>query len=46
MIAAYEAEMNVVIHADGGSLQATVTDGQLDVDVVDHGAGIADIARP
>lgn len=45
MIAAYEAEMNVVIHADGGTLQATLTEGQLDVDVVDHGPGIADIEQ-
>ena len=40
MIASYEAEMNVVIHADGGRLEATVSDGQLDVDVVDRGPGI------
>jgi anti-sigma regulatory factor (Ser/Thr protein kinase)/Fe-S-cluster-containing hydrogenase component 2 len=44
MIAAYEAEMNVVIHAEGGGrLEATVSDGQLDVDVVDRGPGIADV---
>ena len=44
MIAAYEAEMNVVIHAtDGGRLEATVSDGQLDVDVVDTGPGIDDV---
>ena len=44
MIAAYEAEMNVVIHAtSGGRLDATVSDGQLDVDVVDGGPGIADV---
>ncbi len=44
MIAAYEAEMNVVIHTSGGGrLDATVTSGQLDVDVVDHGPGIPDV---
>ena len=44
MIAAYEAEMNVVIHAEGGGrLEAAVSDGQLDVDVVDRGPGIADV---
>ena len=44
MIAAYEAEMNVVIHAEGGGrLEAVVSDGQLDVDVVDRGPGIADV---
>jgi anti-sigma regulatory factor (Ser/Thr protein kinase)/Fe-S-cluster-containing hydrogenase component 2 len=44
MIAAYEAEMNVVIHAESdGQLEAAVSDGQLDVDVVDSGPGIADV---
>ena len=44
MIAAYEAEMNVVIHAEGGGrLEAAVSDGQLDVDVIDEGPGIADV---
>jgi anti-sigma regulatory factor (Ser/Thr protein kinase)/Fe-S-cluster-containing hydrogenase component 2 len=44
MIAAYEAEMNVVIHAEGGGrLEAAVSDGQLDVDIVDHGPGIPDV---
>ena len=40
MIAAYEAEMNVVIHAEGGGrLEAAVSDGQLDVDVIDERTG-------
>jgi serine/threonine-protein kinase RsbT len=43
MIAAYEAEMNVVIHADGGSLEATVDEHQVDVDVTDAGPGIPDV---
>ncbi len=44
MIAAYEAEMNVAIHAEGdGRLEAAVSDGQLDVDVIDHGPGIPDV---
>ena len=44
MIAAYEAEMNVVIHAEGGGrLEAAVSDGQLDVDVIDEGPGIPDV---
>jgi anti-sigma regulatory factor (Ser/Thr protein kinase)/Fe-S-cluster-containing hydrogenase component 2 len=44
MIAAYEAEMNVVIHAEGGGrLEAAVSDGQLDVDVLDDGPGIPDV---
>ena len=45
MIAAYEAEMNVVIHTVGGRLEATVSDGQLDVDVVDRGPGIPDVPQ-
>ena len=45
MISAYEAEMNVVIHAAGGHLEATVSDGQLDVEVVDRGPGIANVAK-
>jgi len=45
MIAAYEAEMNVVIHTEGGRLEATVSDGQLDVDVVDRGPGIPDVPQ-
>jgi anti-sigma regulatory factor (Ser/Thr protein kinase)/Fe-S-cluster-containing hydrogenase component 2 len=45
MIAAYEAEMNVVIHADGGRLDATLSAGQVDVDVVDRGPGIPDIPQ-
>lgn len=45
MIAAYEAEMNVVIHSVGGRLEAALTDSQIDVDVVDEGPGIADIEQ-
>jgi len=44
VIAAYEAEMNVVIHAaQGGVLEAAVDEGQLDVSVSDGGPGIPDI---
>ena len=45
MIAAYEAEMNVVIHSVGGRLEASLSDSQVDVNVVDAGPGIADIER-
>ncbi len=44
MIAAYEAEMNVVIHSQGGALEAVVGEHQLDVDVKDDGPGIPDVA--
>jgi anti-sigma regulatory factor (Ser/Thr protein kinase)/Na+-translocating ferredoxin:NAD+ oxidoreductase RNF subunit RnfB len=43
MIAAYEAEMNVVIHASKGSIRYTLDPGQLDIEVVDEGPGIPDI---
>ena len=37
MIAAYEAEMNVVIHSVGGRLEASLSDSRIDVNVVDLG---------
>lgn len=45
MIAAYEAELNVVIHARQGAFRAVVTSDRVDVDVVDAGPGIPDIER-
>jgi len=45
MIAAYEAEMNVVIHSDGGRLEAKIGDRSIDVTVVDRGPGIPDIEQ-
>lgn len=43
MIAAYEAEMNVVIHSHGGELRAQLGEGRLEVEVIDAGPGIPDI---
>ena len=43
MIAAYEAEMNVVIHARTGSMWARLDEGRLDLEVSDEGPGIQDI---
>jgi len=43
MVAAYEAEMNVIIHAHRGTLQATVDGTEVVVDVIDEGPGIPDI---
>ena len=43
MIAAYEAEMNVVIHAKLGTMEAAVDQGQVEVIVADEGPGIPDI---
>lgn len=43
MIAAYEAEMNVVIHAKGGRLEAHLAEVGIHVDVIDNGPGIPDL---
>jgi anti-sigma regulatory factor (Ser/Thr protein kinase) len=42
MIAAHEAEMNVVIHARRGTMKAVLDDQQARVEVIDEGPGIAD----
>ena len=43
MIASYEAEMNVVIHARTGTLWARVDSGKLDLEVADEGPGIPNV---
>jgi anti-sigma regulatory factor (Ser/Thr protein kinase)/ferredoxin len=43
MIAAYEAEMNVVIHARAGTLWARLDGGKLDLEIADEGPGIPDV---
>lgn len=43
MIAAYEAEMNVVIHARQGQMRSQLSEGKVEVEVADEGPGIADI---
>jgi anti-sigma regulatory factor (Ser/Thr protein kinase) len=43
-IAAYEAEMNVVMYARHGRLAVSVTPARVTVDVDDEGPGIPDIA--
>ena len=43
MVAAYEAEMNVVIHARSGTMEVAVDSHQVDVAVTDEGPGIPDI---
>lgn len=43
MIAAYEAEMNVVIHARTGTLWARVDEEKLDLEVADEGPGIPNV---
>jgi anti-sigma regulatory factor (Ser/Thr protein kinase)/Pyruvate/2-oxoacid:ferredoxin oxidoreductase delta subunit len=43
MIASYEAEMNVVIHARTGTLWARLDRGKLDLEVADEGPGIPNV---
>jgi anti-sigma regulatory factor (Ser/Thr protein kinase)/Na+-translocating ferredoxin:NAD+ oxidoreductase RNF subunit RnfB len=43
MIASYEAEMNVVIHARTGTLWARLDEGKLDLEIADEGPGIPDV---
>jgi Pyruvate/2-oxoacid:ferredoxin oxidoreductase delta subunit len=44
MIASYEAEMNVVIHARTGTLWARLDSGKLDLEIADEGPGIPNVA--
>jgi anti-sigma regulatory factor (Ser/Thr protein kinase) len=45
-IAAYEAEMNIIIHTtEGGEIKAEVQPGRLILRALDRGPGIPDIAR-
>lgn len=43
MIAAYEAEMNVVIHSLGGRMEVHIADVGIHVDIIDRGPGIPDV---
>ncbi len=43
MIASYEAEMNVVIHARTGTLWARLDSGKLDLEIADEGPGIPNV---
>jgi anti-sigma regulatory factor (Ser/Thr protein kinase)/NAD-dependent dihydropyrimidine dehydrogenase PreA subunit len=45
IIAAYEAEMNVVVHASRGTLRYALAPDRLEVEVDDAGPGIPDVAR-
>ncbi|MBR0350106.1 MAG: anti-sigma regulatory factor [Clostridia bacterium] len=42
-IAVYEAEINMVIHAEGGVIDATITPEDITVVLADKGPGIPDI---
>jgi len=43
VIVAFEAEMNVVMYADRGTLTLVLTDKAINLEVKDEGPGIADI---
>ena len=42
-IAAYELEMNLVVHSDGGTLTFRVDEGEIQIIAKDQGPGIADV---
>ncbi|WP_026475926.1 ATP-binding protein [Alkaliphilus transvaalensis] len=42
-VATYEAEMNIVIHSDGGEIILLVTPEKVQITALDKGPGIADI---
>lgn len=42
-IAMYEGEINMVIHADGGSIEVTVSTEEIKMVLMDRGPGILDI---
>ena len=44
-IITYEAEINLVIHAGGGTLQAMISEDHVDLVVKDEGPGLADISK-
>ena len=45
LIAAYEAEANIVVHAHRGTLRAIVAPSQIDIEATDEGPGIPDIEQ-
>lgn len=44
-IALYEGEINMVIHATGGTIDVEISPGQIEMTLTDHGPGIEDIGR-
>jgi len=45
LVAAYEAEANVVVHARRGTLRAVLSPSRVDIEVTDEGPGIPDIGQ-
>lgn len=44
-IAMYEGEINMVIHADGGTITVTVSDSDITMVLADQGPGIPDVEK-
>ena len=44
-VASYEAEINMVIHANGGTITATVSPAEIELVFADRGPGIPNIER-
>ncbi len=44
-VIAYEAEINLVIHANGGKLKAVISEDKLEISAEDEGPGIPDIEQ-
>ena len=44
-VAMYEGEINMVIHAGGGEAEVTVSDEFVEIKLIDHGPGIANIEQ-
>lgn len=42
-VAMYEAEMNMVLHADGGIVEVELSNSQIEIVLKDHGPGIENI---
>ena len=42
-IAAYEAEINLIIHSEGGRMELTIDDDIITLEVYDRGPGISDV---
>ena len=43
-IAMYEGEINLVIHAGGGVIEVDISPDRIQMELIDHGPGIADIS--
>ena len=44
-IAMYEGEINMVIHAGGGEAQVRIYPDLVEIELIDHGPGIADVEK-